>query len=347
MSNRAFLPRKSRNIFVVAVALAVGGQPGISVAAEIDHTSCREQGPFIHKPVPGGIVIHRLGDIDDTELSESASVAPVVNLYTGTKQQRPAAVFPVGNSWCTAIGVPLTNKSGTQYYAITLADGLIESRPFKVQKLEYPTQRLTIKNRRKVNPNAEDLARIKKENKRLRVVKRTRAERLISTNFQWPLAGPMSSPFGLKRFFNDQPRRPHGGIDLAQPEGTPIVAAADGLVVDTGGYFFNGNSVFIEHGLGLQSFYAHMQDISVEQGQRVAAGDVIGTVGATGRVTGAHLHWSIALNGTWVDPRLMRSLPEFEPPAAIDTARRAARLRSARFIYAAFAPICKRIVALF
>ena len=128
---------------------------------------------------------------------------------------------------------------------------------------------------------------------------------MIANSFKWPLAGVMSSPFGLKRFYNDQARRPHGGIDIAAPEGTPIIAPADGWVVDTGDYFFNGNSVFIEHGLGLQTFYAHLSKIHVKLGDKVEPGDLIGEVGATGRVTGPHLHWSVGLNGTWIDPNLV------------------------------------------
>ncbi|MFK7996452.1 MAG: M23 family metallopeptidase [Granulosicoccus sp.] len=127
----------------------------------------------------------------------------------------------------------------------------------------------------------------------------------MTDTFIWPVAGPVSSPFGLRRFFNDQPRRPHGGIDIAAPEGTPIMAAADGVVLEANDYFFNGNSVFIEHGLGLQTFYAHLSRIDVTNGERVTQGQVIGAVGATGRVTGPHLHWSVGLNGTWVDPLLV------------------------------------------
>jgi len=149
------------------------------------------------------------------------------------------------------------------------------------------------------------MERINKESARLKEVKSMRSERFVASNFKWPVEGPISSTFGLRRFYNDQPRRPHGGIDIAMPTGTPILAPADGVIIDTGEYFFNGNSVFIEHGLGVQTFYAHMDSIEVSIGDEVKQGERIGTVGATGRVTGAHLHWSLGLNGTWVDPTLV------------------------------------------
>jgi murein DD-endopeptidase MepM/ murein hydrolase activator NlpD len=169
----------------------------------------------------------------------------------------------------------------------------------------YETQRLTVANRRHVEPEPRDLRRIERErrtlNRAFTVWTDTLADDLA---FDLPAIGRFSAAFGLKRYFNEQPRQPHSGLDIAAPVGTPVTAPAAGIVIQTGNFFFNGRTVLIDHGQGLISMYTHLNRIAVAKGARVKRGQRIGTVGKTGRVTGPHLHWSVSLNNARVDPAL-------------------------------------------
>lgn len=158
---------------------------------------------------------------------------------------------------------------------------------------------------RMVNPAAQDQQRIANDFKLSKKVFATfTPTENIPANFAIPVNGRFSSPFGLRRFFNGEPRNPHSGIDLAAPTGTPIHAPATGRVIATGDLYYNGNTVYLDHGQGLITMYCHMSRIDVKAGQEIKAGDVLGAVGATGRVTGPHLHLTFSLNDTRVDPLL-------------------------------------------
>ena len=203
------------------------------------------------------------------------------------------------------IGIPLSAQPGLQAFTLDNRAGETETLGFSIADKAYTEQRLTIKNQRQVNPNETDMTRIQAESAEMKAAFRSWDEALAPTfSMIPPVDGVRSSSFGLKRFFNGEPRAPHSGMDIAADEGTPIVAPAAGRILATGNYFFNGNTIILDHGHGLISLYCHMNTIDVEVGRHVIAGEQIGRVGQTGRVTGPHLHWSVNLNNTRIDPAL-------------------------------------------
>ena len=222
---------------------------------------------FRHAPSPGGVAV--------VDLQVDGSAAPTVMFGDASV----AVAGDQDSGWWAILGIDLKTRPGTHRLVVTTDAGDESRVPVIVEPRSYEEQRITLKNKRQVNPSPVDMVRIRRESAKIASARRSRGEQLMAESFQWPVEGPISSPFGLRRFFNGEARRPHGGIDIAMPTGTPIVAPADGIVVDTGEYFFNGNSVFIEHGLGLQSFYAHLSRIDVQAGDTVTAGQTIGAIG--------------------------------------------------------------------
>ncbi|MDE0178480.1 MAG: M23 family metallopeptidase [Gammaproteobacteria bacterium] len=203
------------------------------------------------------------------------------------------------------VGVGLDAAPGAHHVVVHTVNGN-KTIDFNVVAKAYPEQRLTIPDRRKVNPLPEDLERIGRETKLQRAAYARRTPvRQDLLPFRQPVQGIYSSPFGLRRFLNDQPRSPHSGLDIAADTGTPIAAPAPATVALTGDFFFSGNVVYLDHGGGLVTMYGHLDRIDVKDGQEVDRGDIIGAVGATGRVTGPHLHWTVSIQGDRVDPMVL------------------------------------------
>ncbi|TAN47675.1 MAG: M23 family metallopeptidase [Methylococcaceae bacterium] len=260
--------------------------PGLSLAGGLPET----------EPVPGGIVKLALG---------SAQGPAPQTFY----QDKRVMVLARNGQWTALVGIPLSTKPGRQQLLVKTGEQS-STLAFTLRDKKYPAQYLTITNQRMVEPNPEDQARIARESQILAAALATWTEQAdVDTDFHLPAHGPLSSPFGLRRFFNQQPRDPHSGLDIAAPAGAPITAPAAGKVINTGDYFFNGNAVFVDHGQGLITGYFHLSRVDVHAGQMVDKGDALGAVGATGRVTGPHLHWNVYLNGAKVNPALFVNLP--------------------------------------
>ncbi len=245
--------------------------------------------PLQHR-IPGGIALMDAGQ---------SSTPPTVT-YRG----KPVMLLPPTETtehWTAVIGIPLSATPGPQ---TALVNG--KKKTFEISAYGYKEQRLTVK-RKHVNPSQKSLDRIRSEKKTMVATFRHFEPETTWSPMAWPLKGPLTSPFGLQRYFNGQKRNPHSGLDIAAPTGTPIVAPADGTVTLTGDFYFNGNSVFVDHGQGLISMFCHLNTIEVTEGDTLIAGDRLGTVGATGRVTGPHLHWTVSLNDARINPLLMLS----------------------------------------
>lgn len=244
--------------------------------------------------IPGGVALVPLVGINSTTAPQVSYGEQRVMVVPNKDAGRKA-------DWVAVVGIPLSAEAD-QPQTLSLND---KTFGFDISPKEYEAQYLTVPNKRHVDPNPDDLARWKRESAEMKAAfTRWSEPDQIVDKMELPATGRFSSPFGLRRFFNEQPRNPHSGLDIAAPTGSPIRAPAAGEVVAVGNYFFNGNTVILDHGYGLTTLYCHMSTIDVSLGDQLEAGDLIGKVGATGRVTGPHLHWSVSLNNTRVDPLL-------------------------------------------
>ena len=205
------------------------------------------------------------------------------------------------------VGIPIQQSLGNATLTF-MQQGQELTHTFEIVDKRYTEQRITLKNQEMVTPNPQQLERIRAEGKRQRAIYAQVSKAIdLSAGFTMPLQGRTTSLFGHRRFFNDQPRSPHSGLDIAAPTGTPITAPAPGTVALVDDLYYNGKTVFLDHGQGLITMYCHLSEQSVTTGQVVKQNQQIGLVGATGRVTGPHLHWSVSLNGYRIDPLTFRS----------------------------------------
>ncbi len=244
-----------------------------------------------NNPVPGGIALVNIGP---------SPIPP-----TAKFNSKRVITLKQGNEWYAVVGIGLAETTGKKQLEITTATSKSKQN-FTVSSHDYESQYITLKTNKHVNLSKANLDRHYKEKARSRIALDNWQEIPIHTlNLKSPTEGVISSPFGLRRFYNKQPRKPHSGIDIAAPTGTPIYAPLAGTVTEEGNFFFNGNVIFIDHGNGLVTMYCHLDENLVKKGQVVKQGEIIGKVGSTGRVTGPHLHWGVSLNGNMVDPLLL------------------------------------------
>jgi len=302
---------RARRVFAAASLLALSAPPAFGAAerpvverAAVERTAVEL--PRV-RSVPGGVAII---DLDGSPLPPQVTLDGV-----------PVLVVGGDGGWRAVVGIRLDTDAGTRELVVRREGGDEVRRTFVVAPARYAEQRLKVAPGQ-VELSAEDLARYEREREHLAVVAATRSDLLPGTlRMLQPTAGRRSSSFGLRRVFNGQARNPHSGMDIAAPTGAPVVAAAAGRVIDSGDYFFNGGTVWLDHGSGLLTMYCHLSAIDVKPGDRVAAGQRIGAVGASGRVTGPHLHWSVSLNRALVDPALFLDGEAAGRRQAVDSSR--------------------------
>ena len=264
--------------------------------------------------VPGGIARLALG---------AAAVRPVAHLSDGGNAGSvPVLVLGDALQWTALVGIPLGATPGQAFISVQTQGGGQREVGYTIAAKRYLEQRLTVAPGT-VDLSPENEARYERERMHLAKVMATFTEPVaepvkdaataanaanvapsFSLRMHVPTLGRRSSSFGLRRVFNGKARNPHSGMDIAAATGTPVHAPLPGNVIDTGDYFFNGNTVWLDHGGGLISMMCHLRAIDVKPGDVLQTGDRLGAVGATGRVTGPHLHWGVLLNRTMVDPAL-------------------------------------------
>ena len=246
--------------------------------------------------VPGGIALVQLGTVTPNSAKPRAWLG-----------EQPVWVSADHGQWVAVVGLALDLAPGA--HNLRVDDGELQRQvEFDVRPKNYPAQHIRLKDSSKVTLSPADEARAVAEIAEIQKLKRHwRDEDADDLQFIQPAAGRLASRFGLRRFFNGEARAPHSGLDVAIGRGTPVKATARGTVLAVDDYFFNGKTVFVDHGNGLISMVCHLDRIDVQAGDPVSQGQRVGLSGMTGRASGPHLHWSMVLNGVMVDPALFIS----------------------------------------
>ncbi|HBT32563.1 MAG TPA: M23 family peptidase [Pusillimonas sp.] len=270
-------------VFVLALCSAA------PVLAQTDGYIARS----LQHPFPGGVAVLPLGSSNE----------PSPQVYY---RDHPVMVLEdTDDQWIAVVGIGLDVSPGMESIQIKNATGTLSVLEFNVASREYKEQHIKLRNRKHVNPDPDQLKRFEREyEKQINAYAQFRPAGPSNILLDEPVSGPLSSPFGLRRFFNGEERNPHSGMDFAVPKGTPVKAPANGVVTIVDDFFFNGKTIFLDHGQGLITMYCHLSAADVEVGQVVERGQAIGKVGSTGRATGPHLHWNVSLNGERVDPAI-------------------------------------------
>jgi len=306
-----------------AILLAIA--PAAAQKSRLHRTQTRKSPPPAATHDCGHNITLRLSSPDSTQggllLLELRSPAQPVSEVKATwdnreipfwQQPKPDEKSP--DVWRALLGVDLELKPESYKLALTAKTESAEEIPcsasIAVKQGKFATERLKVAPNF-VEPNPEQLARAEAERQRLRAIFATiTPERLWDGSFHYPLTGVTTGGnFGKRRILNGQPGSPHGGIDFPALAGTPVYAAQRGRVVLAEPLYFSGNTVVLDHGLGLYTFYAHFESIAVQPGDLVDTGALLGKVGATGRVTGPHLHWGLTVNRARTNPLQIISLP--------------------------------------
>ncbi|HKX08293.1 MAG TPA: M23 family metallopeptidase [Stellaceae bacterium] len=191
--------------------------------------------------------------------------------------------------------------------AAAFPDGRTTTREIVLEKREYQIQRIDGLPPQMVTPDPALTTRIKAELDKVHSVRKTESDQLaFESALEWPVTGPISGVYGSQRILNGEPRAPHLGVDIVAPTGTPIHADSAGTVtLAEHDLYFTGGTVIVDHGYGLSTIYQHMSRLDVTVGQHLEQGDLVGAVGATGRVTGPHLHWGMNWYDVAIDPQLL------------------------------------------